>query len=713
MERIKRPLFCEEIDVIEPAITTGAFPHLRTATLAIVGILFSLAAHAAGIPTLDTVEVNAETEDLVGTADTASVGTVTHDQLQTRPVYRASEVLEVVPGLIVTQHSGEGKANQYFLRGFNLDHGTDLRTSVDGMLVNQRSHGHGQGWTDLNFLIPELATGLQYKKGPYFADEGDFASAGAVSVNYADTLSQGIAEFTGGENDYRRLLAADSVSSQWGNLLGAFEYYHNDGPWDNPEHFDKYNGVLRYSRGDAQNGFNITAMAYSGKGNATNQIAKRAVDRGIISRLGSLDPSDGSDSSRYSLSAAWRRTAGNTVTHANAYVINWNLDLFSNFTYFLDDPVNGDQFQQSDDRVTSAANLDHTWFVNWGGRAVENTIGLQFQNDNIFNNLLRTRARELLSTVRRDHIVERNVSFYLQNRTQWFEKFRTVAGVRADFYHFDVNSNNQLNSGTTNDNLGSPNLSLIFGPWAKTEYYASIGGGFHSNDARGTTITVHPVATDNLGANLPAAPVPGLVRSWGYELGVRTALVPHLQSSLALYILDFDSELVFLGDAGTTEAGRASRRIGIEFANFYTPAPWLTLDADFSFARARFRDDPEGIGDRIPGAVEGVGKLGVTVDNLGPYFGSVELRYFGPRALIEDNSARSSSTTIVNARVGYKLRKDLRVALECFNLFDSEANAIDYFYTSRLQGEAAAGVNDFHFHPIEPRSIRVGIQFNF
>lgn len=702
------------------AISRHRFPPLRSAALWMLGGLWPIPAYPAGIITLDEIEVTAEAEDLIGTADTASVGTVTKEQLVTRPVYRAAELLEATPGLIVTQHSGEGKANQFFLRGFNLDHGTDLRTTVDGMLTNQRSHGHGQGWTDLNFLIPELATGLQYTKGPYFADQGDFASSGSVSINYADTLPTGIATVTVGENDYQRVLLADSLSREWGNLLGAFEYYHNDGPWVNPEDFRKYNGVLRYSWGDAQNGFNITAMAYAAEGFATNQIAKRAVDPGFIDRLGSLDPSDGSDSSRYSLSAAWHHIAANSMTNANVYVINWNLDLFSNFTYFLDFPDLdiGDQFKQSDDRVVSAANVDHTWFTKWGGFDVENRVGLQLQNDNIFNDLVRTTKREPRLTIRQDHIVESSAGIYFQNRTEWVEKFHTVAGLRVDYFRFDVSSNNDANSGVEDDSMVNPKLSLIFGPWAKTEYYLSAGGGFHSNDARGTTITVDPAATDELGANLPAEPVPGLVRSKGYEIGLRSALIPHLQSSLALFLLDFDSELVFLGDAGTTEAGRASRRIGVEFANFYTPTDWLTIDADIAYARARFRDDPEWIGDRIPGAVEGVAKIAASVDNLGPWFGSTELRYFGPRALIEDNSARSSSSTTVNARVGYKLRKDLRVAVEVFNLFDSELNAIDYFYPSRLREKlddpsTAEGVPDFHFHPIEPRSLRFTVQLNF
>ena len=665
------------------------------------------AAYAAGVPTLDVIEVQSAADDLIGGADSANQGTVLKEQLDARTVYRPGELLETVPGLIVSQHSGEGKANQFYARGFNLDHGTDLRTSVDGMLVNQRSHGHGQGWTDLNFLIPEIATGLQYKKGPYYAEEGDFASAGAVNITYADALAQGIGTIGIGQQGYRRLLLADSPALGSGKLLYAFEWHTKDGPWVNPENYRKKNAVLRYSQGDEQNRFNITAMAYQGKWNATDQIAQRAVDSGFIpSRLAAIDASDGGDVSRYSLSGAWQRTAGNTVTKARAYVIQHDLKLYSNFTYYLDNPINGDQFSQPDKRSLSGANISHTWLTQWGGRELENTIGLQLQGDDIKNALLNTEKRQILSTTRKDHIIESSAAMYFENSLRWVDKFRTVAGLRSDFYRFRVSSDNKANSGIEYDNITNPKLSLIFGPWTKTEYYINLGGGFHSNDARGTTIRVDPKTND------PAERVNPLVRSKGYEAGLRTAIIPGLQTTFTVYQLDMDSELVFLGDAGTTEAGPPSRRSGFEFANFYKPTAWLTIDADVAFAKARFRGfNPDG--DRIPGAVEGVGSLSAAVDHLGPWFGSLQLRYFGPRPLLDDNSVRSNNTTTLNGQVGYTLRKNMRVALEGFNLLNSKANAIDYYYTSRLPGEPAAGVDDRHFHPIESRSLRVSLTSHF
>ncbi len=685
------------------------FPrNALVAALAGVAAVSSTSAWAGGEQALEKVEIIGKVStNLVGVADSANVGTVTKAQLEARTVYRPGELLEATPGLVVSQHSGEGKANQFYLRGFNLDHGTDLRTTVDGMVVNQRSHAHGQGWTDLNFVIPELATGLEYKKGPYYASEGNFSSAGAVRLKYANTLPKGIADVSFGQNGYRRAAVASSSAVGDGNLLYAFEALHNDGPFVHPDNYGKINAVLRYSLGDASDGLSVTAMAYQAKWNATDQITQRAIDSGLISsRFDAIDPSDGGNSHRYSVSGEWHRATGTTSTKVNAYVIGWQLNLFSNFTYFLDDPVNGDQFHQPDKRTTSAVNASHTWQMPWGGRDSENTVGIQIQNDNIFNGLYNTQARRMLSTTRADHIVESSVGIYIENATRWTDWFRTVAGVRSDSYRFNVRSDNALNSGKATASIANPKLNLIFGPWAKTEYYVNMGGGFHSNDARGATIAVDP-KTGN-----PADKVPGLVRAKGYEVGVRTSIIPGLQTAFSVYQLDIASELTFAGDAGTTEAGRPSRRAGFEFANYYKLDNWLTIDADLAFAKARFKDaDPAG--HRIPGSVEGVASLALALDNIGPYFGALQWRYFGPRPLIEDNSARSSSTATFNGRIGYKINQDLRVELEGYNLTDRKASAIDYLYTSRLQGEPAAGALGVHFHPLESRSFRVSLNAKF
>ena len=693
-----------EINKINKMIIGNEFGFAMSA-VAFAYLLHSPAIGQTVSTVLAPVVIESSRTSLLGDAATANQGLVTRSQLEARTVYRSGEVLEAVPGLVVSQHSGEGKANQFYLRGFNLDHGTDLRTTVDGMLVNQRSHAHGQGWTDVNFLIPELTNLLEYRKGPFFAAEGDFSSAGAVNVRYANTLAQGIASVGLGQNGYARTFLAASPQLGDGNLLYALELFRNDGPFTVGDDFRKRNAVLRYSQGAQDNGFNLTLMAYEASWHATDQIPQRAVDAGSLGRFDGVDQTDGGQASRYSLSGEWRRSTERGSSKVNAYIARTHLDLFSNFTYFLDDPVNGDQFAQPDRRTSMGINASHTWPSTSLGRSSETTVGIQFQNDVIDNELYNSVARQRTSTTRSDHIVQGSFGAYLENTTQWTEKFRTVAGLRADIYRFDVTSSDPVNSGGASDAMLSPKLNLIFGPWRKTEFYASAGTGFHSNDARGTTISIDP----KTGAT--ADKVSPLVRSRGLELGIRSELVAGLQSSLSVYQLDLDSELLFVGDAGTTEAGRPSRRIGVEFSNYYKPNRWLTIDADIAFAQARFRD-PNPAGDRIPGAVEGVASLALAVDKLGPYFGALQLRYFGPRPLIEDNSVRSQSTATLNGRIGYKISPKLKIELEGFNLTDRKDSAIDYYYASRLNGESAA-VDDIHFHPIESRSFRLTLTANF
>ncbi|MEO5734195.1 MAG: TonB-dependent receptor, partial [Rubrivivax sp.] len=500
------------------------------------------------------------------------------------------------------------------------------------------------------------------------------------------------------------------VALMGGNLLFAAEALHNDGPFDRPDDFRKFNGVLRYSRGDRANGWNITAMGYDGRWNATDQIPLRAVQDGSLGRFDAIDPTDGGNAYRYSLSGAWRRSTAAGATEVNAYVTRWNLQLWSNFTYFLDNPVDGDQFTQPDRRTLTAINIRHAWPTTLFGRDSENRVGLQLQNDDIRNGLYSTRARQTLSTTRRDDITETSAGLWFENATTWTNTFRTVAGVRLDQYRFDVTSDLPANSGKRNASIANPKLALVFGPFfeqtMKTEFYANAGGGFHSNDARGTVIRVDPKSGD------PVDPVTALPRSKGVELGLRTEPVKGLQTALSVYGLDFDSELLFVGDAGTTEAGRPSRRVGFEIANFYRPNDWLTVDADIAFAKARFRDRaPEGR--RVPGAVEGVATVALALDNLGPWFGSLQYRLFGPRPLVEDNSLRSANTATFNGRIGYKIGSRMRIELEGFNLANRKASAIDYAYTSRLKGEPAEGIADIHFHPIESRSFRLTLNANF
>ena len=652
------------------------------------------------------VRVVGHYDNAVGTSDAASQGVITADLIANRPALRTGELLEFVPGMIVTQHSGDGKANQYFLRGFNLDHGTDFATFVDGMPVNMRTHAHGQGYSDLNFLIPELVQRIEYKKGTYFADEGDFASAGAAHFRLADRLASGIASLSLGSFAYRRGLLADALPAAGGTMLYGVELGTNDGPWEVPERVRKANVLLRYSRGSADDGYSFTGMAYRNRWNSTDQVPLRAVESGRIGRFGSIDASDGGESARYSLSYAMRKRGDGALFELDAYLVRSRLDLFSDFTYALANPEEGDQFQQSERRTVAGLNAARSWTADWGGLAVRNKLGLQARYDRLGPvGIYDTAARVRTATVREDGVREGSAGIYAENVVQWRPWLRSVAGLRYDAYRFRVHSSIADNSGSADAHIASPKLSLILGPWRQTEFFVNAGRGFHSNDARGTTQTRLPDGA-------PAEPVTPLVATRGAELGLRSEIVPGLQSSVALWRLDIDSELLFVGDAGETEPSRASRRRGIEWNNHYIAAPGILVDFDLAMSRARYADrDPAG--DDIPGSLNRVVSLGLTLEGRGRWYGGFELRHFGPRPLIEDGSVRSASTTLAYARAGYRITPRTRLTLDLFNLFDRKASDIDYYYASRLPGEAADGVDDVHFHPVEPRSMRLSLQHGF
>jgi hypothetical protein len=652
-------------------------------------------------------DVESPAQNLVGVASSSSQGAITAAQLVARPIMRAGEVLETVPGLIISQHSGGGKANQYYLRGFNLDHGTDFATTVAGLPINTPTGAHAHGYADVGFLIPELVGGVQFKKGPYFADEGDFSAAGSAHINYVNALDRPFVSLAGGGQGWGRFLGAASPRVGGGHLLTALEVVRDDGPWERPDHHRKANAVVRFSRGTATSGFSLTGLGSWANWNSTDQVPQRALDEGLIGRFGLVDRSDQGQSNRQAAMADWQRSSGPSVMRASAYAQRNSLNLFSNFTYFLDDPENGDQFEQAERRVTTGGRFSYRRLWHFFGRHAESTAGLQVRSDWLDPiGLYHTAQTRRLSTTREDRANQQVVGLYGQTEIEWARTVRTTLGLRTDAYRYDVEADNPLNSGSGTDALVSPKLGVVFGPWASTEFYVNAGGGFHSNDARGAVITVDPKTGD------PADRVTPLVRAKGAEVGVRTVAVKGLQSTLSVWYLGLASELLFVGDAGTTEAGRPSRRTGVEWTNYARLKPWLTVDGDLSFSRARFTEyDPAG--DYIPGALDRVVAAGVTVEPWQRIFGSLRVRHFGPRPLTEDASVTSKATTIWNAEGGYRLSNRTRLVLEAFNLFDAEVADIDYFYRSRLAGEPDEGLDDIHTHPAIPRVLRVSLQVGF
>lgn len=662
--------------------------------------------HAAGVPAQSTEieQITVTAEQLQGRPVSATEGLVLTEQIENRPTSRPAELLEFTPGLIATQHSGEGKANQYFLRGFNLDHGTDFNTTVDGLPVNMRTHAHGQGYMDINFLIPELIETLAYRKGPYYAGTGDFSAAGSADFHYRDTLDQSLIKLEAGKDDYYRGLAAGSMETGSGKLLAGISYSAYDGPWDMPEDIDKINGLIKYNHGDRDNGFTLTGMGYDNQWNAADQIPLRAVESGLISDLGYIDPTVGGKTHRYSLSGDWRAVTGDNHWHASAYIIDYKLQLFSNFTYFLADPVNGDQFEQFDDRriYGGSGHLHHPF--NLSGIEGEMQYGVETRIDKIDTvGLYLTSARERLSTVREDDVSESSFAGFMQADIPWSDHFRSILGLRVDHYTFDVESDLAANSGTADDTILSPKASLIFGPWNETELFLNAGKGFHSNDARGTTITVDP--TD---PTVAAEPVDPLASAYGVDFGLRTSALENLQLAASVWGLELESELVYVGDGGATEASGKSKRYGLELGAVYTPAEWLIIDADYAWAHARLADE---IDDRIPNAVSNVISLGANLVDFGKWSGGLRWRHFGSAPLIEDNSVRSDPTSVLNGQISYAFTDTLSITLAGYNLLDSNDNDITYFYESQLAGETNP-VEDIHFHPVEPRTYRLFITFS-
>ncbi|HVP54293.1 MAG TPA: TonB-dependent receptor [Candidatus Eisenbacteria bacterium] len=671
-----------------------------------------------------TVEVQGREDSLIGIADSATQGTVGAKQLEDRPLLRSGEILETVPGMIITQHAGGGKANQYFLRGFNLDHGTDFAIFINGMPLNMPSHAHGEGYSDMNIVIPEFVQRMNFEKGPYYADIGNYGSVGSANVQYFKTLPQNFFQVEVGMYDYFRGVFGISQKLGSGTLLYGGEAYYSDGPWTHPDAYKKFNGLLTYSQGDAAKGFSVAAMGYYGKWNSSDQIPVTAAP--LVGFYGTLNPTDGGDSQRYSLQSEWHRQGANSATAIMAYGFYYYLDLFSDFTYYRTDSVRGDQFEQQDHRWVAGIDAAHTIYSQWFGRKAENTFGVQVRNDWIHNGLFQTQDRmrvdktdsetgnTLPATTQEDRFTDMQFGLYWENKIQWAEKFRSDFGLRSDLQYFDVTSLvTPANSGTASKWLPSPKLSLIFGPWAKTEFYVQGGFSFHSNDGRGTTQRIEPISGENPYPDTPATPIPALIPTKGAEIGVRTVAVPHLQSTLSLWYLHSASELQQSGDTGGTTASKSpSNRYGVEWANYYMPLEHLTFDFDFAYSKAFFTEiDPDDAapdspgGKYVPEAVGLVISSGITVQNYKGFWGSLRLRAFGPRNLTSDAIYQSSSTILLNAEAGYHFNNKWRVEAQLYNLLDRQDHDIDYAYTSRITPAGEAAFTNV-FHPVEPFQVR-------
>ena len=667
----------------------------------------------------------------------ASQMTISGEDLNARPILRSTDILEAAPGLAIVQHSGSGKANQYYLRGYNLDHGTDLAIFWDDIPINLPTNAHGQGYADLNFLIPETVSGLEVRKGPYFADVGDFENAGNLHISLRDKIEQNIVSMTVGSFGYDRFLSLGSTQIGGGWLLYAGEFQTYDGPWVTAEDVRKFSGLLRYSQGTATNGFSATAVAYSNNWNSSDQVALRAITTGQIGLFGEIDPTDGGDTSRFMFSTRFAQSDDAGLWKANAYLVKETMNLFNNFTWDIADPVNGDQFHQLDNRVYGGGGVSRTINGTLFNRPSETIFGAQSRYDDIDVGLSDTAKRLFLSDISFDHVNEGNVGIYAQNTTRWTDWFRTTAGWRGDYFWASVDSILQpANSGNPKTAIGSPKFTMTFGPFYKTELFVGAGMGYHSNDARGVTATQVPGDPASL-----QSPTPFLVRSRGAEVGVRTKAIPNLDSSISLFYLHQDSELFFDGDTGTTVPGPPSLRTGIEITNNYNPAPWVRIDADLALSRARFVGfDPaqeqlfellagfpqaqigSAPGNFVPEAPWMVASAGITFGEKTGWFSALRWRYISSRPLTEDGVFQSPPLNTINGNVGYRFANGWRIQLDALNLLNSTSYNASYAYGALLTTDSLFamcfptpkipvavcqnGFMDYSVHPLEPLAVR-------
>ncbi|WP_217317875.1 TonB-dependent receptor [Rhodanobacter sp. C03] len=696
----------------QPADTPASQPTSDTAP-----------ASASSAITLTPVDVIGHYSNGIGTSSAASQGVILGSLLQDIPLLRPGEVLEAIPGMVVTQHSGDGKANQYFLRGYNLDHGTDFASNVDGVPVNMPTNAHGQGYSDLNFLIPELVQQIDYRKGTYFAESGDFSAAGSADILYRNALPSPILNLTLGSFDYRRVLLAGSTpvslpawattdngntSAAGPTVLAAVEVLSENGPWRLPEDMHKFNGLARLSDGDAARGWSIDLNAYDAHWDSTDQVPLLLIQSGALCRVCALDTSDGGYSGRDILSGEWHTQDASGYTKVSAYAEHYRLQLFSDFTYFELRPDTGDQFEQAESRNLAGTKVAQGWTGSLFGHDSTTEAGFQLRHDHIDVGLFNTEDRIPFQTVNDNRVNETETAVYLENTTVWSDWFRSQIGIRQDDIHLGLTELNiPHNTGDASGNRTSPKLALVFGPWARTEFFLDAGDGFHSNDARGVIYRVDPTTGG------PASPVPPLVAAFGQEIGVRTEIIPGLQSSLSLWRLNSESELVYDADSavGSTTPNGASRRYGVEWNNHAVINDWLLFDADLAWTHARFSNNNDNgeLGDHIPNAVPKVASVGLTVHDVDNWSGDIKLRYIGKYPLSQDNTLVGSSAIVTNLRLAHAFTPSVSLSLDVLNLFDRKYDDIEYEQDYRASLASAPVPDGVTVHPGEPREVRLSL----
>jgi hypothetical protein len=640
----------------------------------------------------------------------SSEGTITSDKIQQKAIYSVGDIADLVPGVISSGHSGLGKANQYFLRGFNLDHGTDFATSVDGVIVNKPSHVHGQGYNDLNFIIPELIQEIRFKKGVYSVEDGNFSSAGSMKISYLKKLDKSIVKTEGGELGHRRILYADSFQLGRGNFLIASEYQQFNGPWTVPDQYRKLNSVLGYSIADENKGISVKLAGYQAKWNATNQIPERAIQIGRndfiqngygLNRFDSGDPSDGGKSKRASITLEAFVRNSKFESKFLLYNVYDDIDLFSNFTFYLKNQVLGDQIQQKEFRNNSGIQINNSYKNKIFGYEITHNFGIHIRRDYIQNQLNNSYQRNQYEPLKENRIIETNISPFYELQTSFTERIKTFVGARGEIFNFNIED--RLNQNQFDENkrrnqyakLLNPKLGVIINIYTKSFLFMNAGYGFHSNDARGF-----------LDSNLKVTPIS---QTKGEEIGIQTNYFRNFSSTLTLWKLNLESELVFQGDEGTTSPTRSSTRRGVEFINQYNITKELTINGDFAISRARYIEY-DFSGNTVPLSARTIISSGLNYVNS-KYTSSLLIKYFGSRPLDEKDSIHSSPMTNVNFMISRNFDESWNCRFEVFNLLNQSMDRVQYYYPTRLKNEPIGsydtGYNDRVVSPMPGRNIRI------
>jgi outer membrane receptor protein involved in Fe transport len=704
------------------------------------------------------VVVTASRVDLLGTAATASQGVITRTEVELRPIFRVGQLYETVPGLVVTIHSGEGKANQYLLRGFNLDHGTDFASFVDGMPVNRPTNAHGQGYSDQNFLIPQIVGGLDYTKGPYYAEVGDFGAVGSTHVKLIDDLPNTVSATVGTQRDQEIYAGGTAHLGDDTRLWVAGAASHFDGPWSPPEDFRKVVAAARLSQGVAGDGFALTAMYYRSAGGLLTDQPSRAIDAGVIGRFGTLDPTDRSESERFSLSGHFARGGDRWTLNLDSYAVRSRMVLWNNFSHFLFDPVNGDQEEQDEARTLLGLNGLLTLGADIGGVGVEGRIGFQDRYDDIFIDRRHTLRRAVLDycnialpasptagqlpappdahtapdqavafralggACTSDTARLNDLGLFGEVTVHWTDWLRMTVGLREEVYNAHDRSLTTGFSGATSQTLLQPKATVAIGPFHRTELYASAGRGFHSEDVRGVFGTVPGEGQPGLLGRTPL-----MAPAEGFELGLRTDLIPKTQVQVAVFREDFQSEQRYVADEGEDTASAPSRRQGIEVSAQFRPLPWLEFNTDLAWSQARYRASDATLalfeldGPFIANAPSFIGSFGVLVNNAGPWFGGLQWRKLGAYPISDgDEDPHDRGYSEINLNLGYTINDRLKAELQVFNLADSHTNSSAYFYQTRVAPGGPAPDCDvarpstcYQVHPTEPRSARFTLTYGF